>query len=65
MDNYERRKKSDKAKEKFERNGGYSQKHVRLQEALAEKRGTQGQALGQKDPKGSKNWPNKNKNIFQ
>lgn len=34
----ERRKKSDKAKEKFERNGGYSQKHVRIAEALAEKR---------------------------
>lgn len=25
-----RRKKKDKAKEKFERNGGYSSKHVRL-----------------------------------
>lgn len=64
MDNYERRKKSDKAKEKFERNGGHSQKHIRLQEAAAEKRGV----LGQKDPKdskGTKNWPNKNKNIFQ
>jgi len=57
MDNYERRKKSDKAKEKFERNGGHSQKHVRLQEAAAEKRG----ALGQKDPRGSKD-PKGNKN---
>lgn len=35
-----RRKKSDKAKEKFERNGGFSQKHVRLTEALLEKRST-------------------------
>ena len=35
MDNYkeprtERRKKSDKAKEKYERTGGLSQKHVRV-----------------------------------
>jgi hypothetical protein len=57
MDNYERRKKSDKAKEKFERNGGYSQKHVRLQEAAAEKRTSvgQSQSQGQKAAKGSKN----------
>ncbi len=34
----QRKKKSDKAKEKYERNGGFSQKHVRLQAALAEKR---------------------------
>ncbi len=34
----QRRKKSDKAKEKYERNGGFSQKHVRLQAAVAEKR---------------------------
>jgi hypothetical protein len=54
MDNYERRKKSDKAKEKFERNGGHSQKHIRLQEAAAEKRGP----LGQKDPKDSKGTKN-------
>ncbi len=33
-----RRKKSDKAKEKFARNGGFSQKHVRATEALLEKR---------------------------
>jgi hypothetical protein len=33
-----RRKKSDKAKEKYERNGGFSQKHVRATEALLEKR---------------------------
>jgi hypothetical protein len=32
-----RKKKSDKAKEKYERNGGFSQKHVRQAEALAEK----------------------------
>jgi hypothetical protein len=30
-----RRKKDDKAKEKYERNGGFSQKHVRIVEALA------------------------------
>ncbi len=36
----DRKKKSDKAKEKRERHGGYSQKHVRLQAALAEKKGT-------------------------
>ena len=35
---HQRKKKSDKAKEKFERNGGFSKKHVRLAEALAEKR---------------------------
>jgi hypothetical protein len=36
MDNpkTQRKKKSDKAKEKYERNGGYSQKHVRAVEAL-------------------------------
>jgi hypothetical protein len=36
--NADRKKKSDKAKEKFARNGGYSQKHVRIAEALAEKK---------------------------
>lgn len=30
-----RDKKSDKAKEKFDRTGGFSQKHVRISEALA------------------------------
>jgi len=30
-----RDKKSDKAKEKFDRTGGFSQKHVRIAEALA------------------------------
>ncbi len=40
MDNVKvgRSKKDDKAKEKYERNGGFSQKHVRLMEATAEKR---------------------------
>lgn len=40
MDNIKvgRSKKDDKAKEKYDRNGGFSQKHVRLSEALAEKR---------------------------
>ena len=35
MDNIktERKKKGDKAKEKYERNGGFSQKHIRLAEA--------------------------------
>jgi hypothetical protein len=33
-----RKKKDDKAKEKYERNGGFSQKHVRLAAAAAEKR---------------------------
>lgn len=35
--NAKRQKKSDKAKEKYERNGGFSQKHIRIQEALREK----------------------------
>lgn len=35
-----RAKKSDKSKEKYERNGGFSQKHVRLVEARAEKSGS-------------------------
>ena len=40
MDNVKvgRSKKDDKAKEKYERNGGFSQKHVRIMEAMAEKR---------------------------
>ena len=33
-----RNKKSDKAKETFERNGGKTTKHVRIMEAMAEKR---------------------------
>jgi hypothetical protein len=35
-----RNKKSDKAKKSFEKNGGFSQKHVRLAEALASKKKT-------------------------
>lgn len=44
MDNIKvgRSKKSDKAKETYERNGGFSQKHVRMAEALAEKRAAAG-----------------------
>jgi hypothetical protein len=46
MDNVKvgRNKKDDKAKEKYERNGGFSQKHVRLAEAMAEKRAAGGAA---------------------
>ncbi len=33
----ERRKKSDKAKEKYEKNGKYSQKAIRAMEQLKEK----------------------------
>jgi hypothetical protein len=52
MDNIKvgRSKKSDKAKETYERNGGFSQKHVRLMEAMAEKRA----ATSSKPAKGSK-----------
>jgi len=35
----ERKKKSDKAKEKFDRNGKFTQKAVRAMEALKEKKG--------------------------
>jgi hypothetical protein len=40
MDNIKvgRNKKGDKAKEKYERNGGFSQKHVRIAELLAARR---------------------------
>lgn len=40
MDNIKvgRSKKSDKAKETYERNGGFSQKHVRITELLAARR---------------------------
>lgn len=52
MDNVKvgRNKKSDKARESYERNGGFSQKHVRLMEAMAEKRA----AAGKLQPKPSK-----------
>jgi hypothetical protein len=36
--NAKRAKKSDKAKKTHEKNGNFSQKHVRLIEALAEKK---------------------------
>jgi hypothetical protein len=38
----ERRKKSHKAKENYERNGAFSQKHIRISEALSQKRAAQG-----------------------
>ena len=38
MDPVKQRSKKDKAKEKFERNGAFSTKHVRIVEALAEKK---------------------------
>jgi len=49
MDNIktDRRKKSDKAKEKHER-CPFSTKHVRLAEAAAEKRASQGKPAGKK-----------------
>ena len=37
MEKVERRKKSDKQKEKFERNGKHTQKHVRAVEALVQR----------------------------
>jgi hypothetical protein len=40
--NADRKKKKDKAKEKFDRNGGHSTKHVRIAEALAEKKAAAG-----------------------
>jgi hypothetical protein len=53
MDNVKvgRNKKDDKAKEKYERNGGFSQKHVRLMEAMAEKRTTSGATSAAKPKK--------------
>jgi len=44
MDNIktDRKKKGDKAKEKYERNGGFTQKHIRLTEALKEKKAPKG-----------------------
>ena len=39
MDSFEKRsKKKDKAKEKFERNGGLSARHVRITEARQKKK---------------------------
>jgi len=41
MESYkERRKKSDKAKEKFERNGNHTSKHVRILEQIKFKKTT-------------------------
>jgi len=40
MDFVKPRKKKDKEKEKFERNGGYSSKHVRITEELKKKKGS-------------------------
>ena len=42
-----RNKKADKAKEKFDRTGGFSQKHVRISEALSEKAASKKQAKSQ------------------
>ena len=39
--NVGRKKKDDKAKEKHERNGNFSQKHIRISEVLMNKRGAQ------------------------
>ena len=52
MDNIKvgRNKKSDKAKETYERNGGKTKKHVRMMEAMAEKR-----AGSSKPPKSASN----------
>ena len=38
MEPIKSRKKKDKAKEKYDRNGGFSTKHVRGVEAMREKR---------------------------
>ena len=56
MDNIKvgRSKKSDKARETYERNGGFSQKHVRMMEAMAEKRATGAATAKQADKPKSK-----------
>ena len=46
-----RHKKSDKAKEKHDRNGGFSKKHVRQQEALQERRLAAGKPPKSETPK--------------
>ena len=43
-----RDKKSGKAKEKYERTGGFSQKHARLVEALSEKTASKCQSKSQR-----------------
>jgi hypothetical protein len=41
MDEFkQRRKKSDKAKEKYEKNGNFSSKHIRIVENLKNKKST-------------------------
>lgn len=47
----DRRKKSDKARETYERNGGFSEKHIRIAAAQAEKRASK----LQDKPKSNKN----------
>lgn len=42
-----RDKKSDKAQKSFDKNGGFSQRHVRLAEALAERTASTRQAKTQ------------------
>ena len=42
-----RDKKSDKATEKFDKTGGFSQKHVRISQALAEKAASKKQSKTQ------------------
>ena len=53
MDNIKvgRNKKSDKAKETYERNGGFSQKHVRIAELLAARRLSAGSTKASDKPK--------------
>ncbi len=47
----ERRKKSDKSKEKYERNGKFTQKAVRAMEAVQEKRAEKGKDVPTKNKK--------------
>ena len=44
-----RDKKSDKAREKFERTGGFSQKHVRISEMLSENAASKKQSKSQRN----------------
>jgi hypothetical protein len=44
----DRRKKSDKAKEKYEKNGKYTQKAIRAMEDLRQKRAENGKDIPQK-----------------
>jgi len=47
----DRRKKSDKAKEKYEKYGAHTQRHVRMQEALAEKNAANNKKMTDKKEK--------------